>query len=78
MGIWKISFVTQLQAAAYKDAEGKQVLEDFKREVIERSVEPPWNDNYAARNNILVCKYELACMYFSNFWLLSFVQSHFI
>lgn len=49
-------FLFQLSTAEWKDEEDKKALDEFKAEVIERMIEPPWYSDYAKMNNISVSR----------------------
>lgn len=43
--------IFQIQIAEYRNDEEKQLLDHFRKEVINRTAEPPWNEDYALRTN---------------------------
>jgi len=44
----------QIQPAEWRDDADKNLLNEFGEQVILRMSDPPWNDDYALRNNITV------------------------
>jgi len=47
----------KIKPADWEDDTGRDNLERFKLEVIERMADPPWNSDVAKQNGITVCIY---------------------
>lgn len=47
-------FQLQMTVSNWKGEEGRKQVEEFKKEVIERMTEPPWNSTLAKENNLPV------------------------
>ena len=53
--VYTTFYFFQVTLANWYTADGRQKFEQFSRDVIERTAEPPWNNDYAKVNNIPVC-----------------------
>ena len=52
--VYMMIYSLQVTLANWYTADGRQKFEQFSRDVIERTAEPPWNNDYAKVNNIPV------------------------